>query len=451
MIDPSLFEQMDMRRALADRDITQVYQLLVQAGISQAQIARQTGQSQSEVSEIISGRRVMAYDVLTRIADGLGIPRGYLGLACADADGALVAYPDDEGELPDRGSEEVADEVINRRLLGLGSLALFGQTVLGEPGALPTPMITATPLPDRVGSADVKQVEEVTARLRALDRQHGGMGVYSSINSHARRAELLLPAASSEGVRRRLAAAVADAHVLSGWSAFDAGGPDKGRAHFGRALTFCEIANDPIVTAGVLYTTARMEIDIDAPDDGLKLLQIGQVGLGRQRPPPVLTAFIGADIGRAYAALGRPDEAREAIQRTTWEGVPGEHNAADLMGITSATQATLGDLDNAAATLHDLLPQRTAASARGLVGELARLSTVYLTMGEVDRGIAAGHRALVTVAAVPGSMRSLHRLTPLRQAAEQRRDSTSRDLAHKIRQVQRSAAVFHRSQRSPAP
>ena len=44
-----------------------------------------TGQSQSEVSEILKGRQVMAYDVLTRIADGLGVPRGYMGLAYDEA------------------------------------------------------------------------------------------------------------------------------------------------------------------------------------------------------------------------------------------------------------------------------------------------------------------------------------------------------------------------------
>jgi hypothetical protein len=42
------------------------------------------GQSQPEVSAIIHGRRIMAYEVLSRIADGLDIPRGYLGLAYTD-------------------------------------------------------------------------------------------------------------------------------------------------------------------------------------------------------------------------------------------------------------------------------------------------------------------------------------------------------------------------------
>ena len=69
------------RRALAERDIPTVYRLLTQTGISQRQIAQLTGQSQSEVCEVLKGRRVMAYDVLVRIAEGLGVPRGWMGLA----------------------------------------------------------------------------------------------------------------------------------------------------------------------------------------------------------------------------------------------------------------------------------------------------------------------------------------------------------------------------------
>lgn len=69
-----------MRAALCVRDIGAVYRELQRAGVAQRQIAALTGQTQSDVSEIVSGRRVISYDLLARIADGLGAPRGYLGL-----------------------------------------------------------------------------------------------------------------------------------------------------------------------------------------------------------------------------------------------------------------------------------------------------------------------------------------------------------------------------------
>lgn len=80
-VDPEVWEDPVMRLALAVRDITTVYRLLQKLGYSQQRIAAMTGQSQPEVSAIIHGRQVMAYDVLSRIADGLGVPRGYMGLA----------------------------------------------------------------------------------------------------------------------------------------------------------------------------------------------------------------------------------------------------------------------------------------------------------------------------------------------------------------------------------
>ncbi|KMS84367.1 hypothetical protein ACZ91_48170, partial [Streptomyces regensis] len=74
-LDPQVWEGKEMRDALAVRNVSEVYRQLRKHGVSQRQIAAMTGQSQSEVSEILKGRQVMAYDVLARISTGLGIPR----------------------------------------------------------------------------------------------------------------------------------------------------------------------------------------------------------------------------------------------------------------------------------------------------------------------------------------------------------------------------------------
>ena len=70
LIDPGLYWRDDMRPVLAERDIAALYRLLKDEGVTQRQIAELTGQSQSEVSEILKGRRVLAYDLLVRIAEG---------------------------------------------------------------------------------------------------------------------------------------------------------------------------------------------------------------------------------------------------------------------------------------------------------------------------------------------------------------------------------------------
>jgi transcriptional regulator with XRE-family HTH domain len=70
----------DVSAVLAARDITGLYRSLQAAGVSQRLIAERTGQSQSEISEILSGRRVVSVAVLERIVDGLGIARATIGL-----------------------------------------------------------------------------------------------------------------------------------------------------------------------------------------------------------------------------------------------------------------------------------------------------------------------------------------------------------------------------------
>lgn len=410
------------RAALARHDIAAVYRLLRDAGVSQRQIAAMTGQSQSEVSEILRGRQVQGYDLLVRICEGLEVPRQCMGLAYTGGE------DDPAGYAGSTDAEELDEDVIRRRFLGLGSFIVLGHTVVGEPGPLPSPGNVPTPLPERIGFADVQQFITGTAELRALDRQYGGGGVYQAIATYAARGERLLPLTSSEAAHKKLAAALADCHLLAGWASFDAGHREKGRGHFDRALTFCETAGDTTVTASVLYTIARMEIDSDEPNEGLKHLQLASMGVASGT---IWREFIEADIGRAYAAMGLEKEARDAIQRTVYE-LPGEHNAADLMGITSATHASLHHYDHAALILHDLLSKRKETAARAAAGELVRLSTVCIEAGEVDKGFAVGKRALLAVDAVPGSARTVQRLVPLRNAAARRKDSACQDFAQML-------------------
>jgi hypothetical protein len=80
-IDPELYRRDDVRRILAERGLGALFRVLKDdVGLTQRTIAELTGMSQSEVSEILSGRRVLSYDVLLRVVEGLGIPRGLMGL-----------------------------------------------------------------------------------------------------------------------------------------------------------------------------------------------------------------------------------------------------------------------------------------------------------------------------------------------------------------------------------
>lgn len=56
-VAPPWYTHPDARKALAERDIGAVYRLRYRDGVSQGEIARRTGQRQSEVSEIMYGGR----------------------------------------------------------------------------------------------------------------------------------------------------------------------------------------------------------------------------------------------------------------------------------------------------------------------------------------------------------------------------------------------------------
>jgi transcriptional regulator with XRE-family HTH domain len=81
-----------MRHALLNRDVGLLFRVLNRRGVSQRHIGQLTGQSQSEISEILTGRRVAAYEVLERICVGLMIPAGHMGMAY-DADTIQLLGP----------------------------------------------------------------------------------------------------------------------------------------------------------------------------------------------------------------------------------------------------------------------------------------------------------------------------------------------------------------------
>jgi transcriptional regulator with XRE-family HTH domain len=109
------------RCALAARDVSRVFRLLAEHGVTQRALADAIGMSQSQVSEIVHGRAVMQVRVLERIADGLGIDRAWLGVAGCDNYAVGTGSPDE------------MDEAMKRRaFLAAASAALWGQPVLGE-------------------------------------------------------------------------------------------------------------------------------------------------------------------------------------------------------------------------------------------------------------------------------------------------------------------------------
>ncbi|MGH3868245.1 MAG: hypothetical protein ACRDQ4_19430 [Pseudonocardiaceae bacterium] len=430
-IDPEFFEGDEMRAALAARDIGTVYRLLGRQGVSQRRIAQLTGQSQSEVCEILKGRRVRDVWVLERIADGLGIPRAWLGLSYGE-------------QAPDTPSAETeVDEGMKRRVLvATTTAAALGQTFLGLPEpALPT----GHPLPSRLSMSHVNTVRAVTERLRGLARYYGGQADVFGAAVALYTRWMQVPA--TDAVTAQLAAALAELHTEAGWCRYDSG--LDGTGYFTHALRFSGQAGDAYGIANAAFVAGGTLVRDGHPNDALKLFQLGQWRLaefspGKPTPAtvhaedpriPTLTAWLNLNSATAYAVMGGPDQATRYLAEANDEWEPRDgFERASMDRATAGIHLDLGRLDTA---------EQFAASAVRTYSEGHRkdrttaeliLAEVHVRAGE-PRGLVLARQAIDGVSTLHSVAVRRRRLIPLATALEARTSSDTRELAQLARKI----------------
>ncbi|SDX99443.1 Helix-turn-helix domain-containing protein [Saccharopolyspora shandongensis] len=420
-VPSDLWDKPQMRAALATRDISTVFWLLREV-ISQRHIAMCTGCSQSEVSEICNGRQVISYDVLARIADGLGIPRGYMGLA-----GMPIPVS--------RTEPQAIDEVTRRRELMATAIA----AVTRAPSEVPEPMALET-LTEPLGAVtitDLDAAEHALGALRDLDQSLGGVAARPAAVAVTSRLSLI--AASSdlgEGMRRRVLELLARADLLVAWIQLDCGDTEECRTHMARALTTARDAENTKLLTHVLYGSGRALLHQRKPADALRLLQLAEV-----HATGVQHAVLSASQAWALAELDAgelvPRRLRQADEAFALGAAGGPawlswFGTADHAAVTGATCAVVGDFDRAIADTQVALAHRGAAEARPMAFELGTLTLCQLRAGELDEAMATGGELLDQVGQLR-SVRVQERLAPLVKEANDSGDSTVRDFGRELR------------------
>ncbi|QFZ16090.1 XRE family transcriptional regulator [Saccharothrix syringae] len=440
-VTPDVWDQQEMRDALARREISTVYRLLRRHGVSQRQIAALTGQSQSEVSEILKGRQVMAYDVLARIAQGLGVPRGYMGLAYDEATAVRVAAT---AEAPH--SEE--DESVKRRkFLAHAAAITVGAAVFGTDSGSWASSPAQTPAPGRIGMTDVRQVEAATRALRTLDYQYGGGSCRDAVVAQLSWGQQMLGANATDLVRERLYVALADLHNLAGWTSFDTGLYDSARNHFGQALGLAKQGKKEELVANILYRMGRVYLHQNAPDDALKVFHLGQLA-AQNSGSELAVGILCANEAWAYAKMGSDDQtlkllgrARDEFARANIAEAPAWakfFDANDLSAMIGTVHTELAQMVDAKYT-RTAIPALTKAingygedMSRSRSFNLTSLSINHLLDGDIDHGARLGRQAIELSEGLK-SVRTKDRMKPLLREAEKRRNNPdARELAERV-------------------
>lgn len=410
IMNPEIWHDPKVRRALARHDIGAFYSALVESGMQQRQIAAITGQRQADVSEIIKGRKVTMYDVLERIAKGFGIPRGWMGLASTDDEEVSTAYPGTGDEPID---PRMDDEMISRRFLGMASIALLGSAVVGEAGGY---RLLSGP-PSTLGNQDVKWIMTMTDRIWSLDLQHGGGAAFAAARGTAQQVVGGLRASAAS---RDLQVAAAHLCRAAAWSSFDAG---QRRSYWqlqGTALELARQAGDTKSVLTIVGDAGRAHILSGNHRDAAKLFELTAM---RKRPDAVAWGLTGS----AYAP-NSPVAARDARDRIK-ESEGGDSEAATSM--FGHVSLDIGEYADAVEAYEAVVPQR---SGRLAVQESAPLAIAYIQSGERAVGLRQAER-VITLAEQIRSTQCNDAMKRLAGVLRTQNDSTAQDMAHRLTSV----------------
>ncbi len=418
-----------LRDYLARHDITALFQAVHRRGWSLAAIAAATGLTAGRVSEIAAGKReVTKYAVLARIADGLGIPRHYMGLAYGDTDPGCRSS--------DAVDDQLLEDPVQRRAL-IGALASLAV------GAVPPdierwlPHVTAGSVPEKISWQDVAAVRVTTQMHRRLDAARGGGSCLASARGYLSWARGLLSAGcDNDGVAAELRRALADLHNLVGWVSHDLARHSDARRHLAQGLLLARQADDLTLMADSYYRLGRVGLHCGEADEALHLFQLGKI-VAQNSGSPASVAIMNANEAWAYAMLGVPHQVEDALARARNELErvdPATAPAwtrfavaeADVHGMAGVVYGALARHQEHRGFAEQAVTQSTRAAAlrrpeerRSFTFDLIAVATAATLTGEY--GEAAHHAGQAIALAGQGGVRSarvLDRLDAMWQLAE---------------------------------
>lgn len=245
-------------------------------------------------------------------------------------------------------------------------------------------------------------------------------------------------------IKSQLRTALADLHTLAGWCCVDSGLHDQARACFATAMDLAAAAGDGVQLASALWHAGIHMRDAGAYNDGLKACQLGLIKLGEVPDAPrvaEIAAWLNVESARVSAAMGHSEAAERSLNAAReWQPTTA-YDLADMECVTSYVYLWLGRLDAAERFAANSVRHWTAEATSRREGVLAdiALATIHTKTNQSDATTLA-HRAIASVTSLQSLRTRQVKLAPLVKALDDRDDSTSRDLAHRARQLVATSA-----------
>jgi tetratricopeptide (TPR) repeat protein len=405
---------------LARHDLAAIFGYLHSRGMSYSAIAQATNLGAGRVSEIAGGRRVVSdYNVLVRIADGLRIPRPYMGLGF---DPAVESYRDSPAN-----EENLTSRAARRDLVGAVASIAVGSIPNDVHRWLPRP--AAVEVPAVVTADDVSTLRRIAQVHRQLDAANGGGACLKSARGYAQWAMSLLSShCASASIAAELRLALADLHNLVGWVAHDLDQHSVARRHLTQSLVLARQADALPLMANSLYRLGRVSLHQGEPDEALHLFGLGQLA-AQQSGCHASIAILHANTAWAYALLGAPEQVTDSLTRARGELDRANPDTApswtkfaladaDAHGISGVIYTALASyeehrsyVDLALEEAHKAVKLRQPEDRRSYVFDTISVAAASALAGEFSEAGTYGARALTLAESGMRSARVIDRLT----------------------------------------
>ncbi|MGR8010417.1 helix-turn-helix domain-containing protein [Streptomyces hypolithicus] len=427
-----VLDRADVRAALIEHDFAAAFALIKKwGGLSQNRIASACQLTPGKVSTIISGsQRVTSFDVVRRIADGLRIPGGLLGLAPRpwehqqqtqhppESPGARPAASEVPWR-PDATTDLAADLtrsdlVMDRRAItrALAGAAVTGAALLDSLEGWLQPA-AGLPAPARRGRLGLREIDELETTARAFrqwDHQYGGGLRRKAVLGQLAEVAGALDDHQAPEIETRLYRIMGQLAGTAATMAWDSGLHRRAQEYYRLALRSAHAGGDQVLGANVLAGMARQMLYRDRPDDALQLIQLAQEG-ARDSIGPRVRAMLHTREAWAYAAQGRTAGFKRATMKAAEalaDAGPAEaepywiayFDEAELAGVTGgrlldlARQNPRQHADQAAAEIRAALSSRGAEAGRSHALDRIGLAECHFLVGDVSGGAEETHRAV---------------------------------------------------------